>query len=71
MLGLQEQIKYAVDINPRKHGKFIPGTAQEIVPPEFLKTYQPHTVVIFNPIYTEEIQADLSGMGIECEVVTV
>ncbi len=40
-LNITDQIKYAVDINPYKHGTFLAGTGQEIVSPEFLKDYNP------------------------------
>ena len=30
------RIEYAVDINPRKQGKYVPGTGQQIVEPTFL-----------------------------------
>lgn len=51
-----QQIEYIVDLNPRKKGKFIPGTGQQVTAPDFLKEYQPETVVIMNPIYREEIK---------------
>jgi hypothetical protein len=34
-------IEYVVDINPRKAGRSVPGTAQKIVPPEYLRDYRP------------------------------
>ncbi len=30
-LNIQDEIKYVVDINPRKQGMFIPGTGQRII----------------------------------------
>jgi len=48
--------KYAVDINPRKQGMYIPGTGQKIVPPEFLRDYKPDTIIVMNPIYRSEIR---------------
>ncbi|MFO0982798.1 MAG: class I SAM-dependent methyltransferase [Planctomycetota bacterium] len=62
-------IRYVVDINPRKHGKFIPGTGQEIVAPDFLRRYQPEVVIIMNPNYTGEIERDLARLGLRCEVI--
>ena len=37
ILQAQAAIEYAVDINPRKHGMYVAGTGQEIVPPELLR----------------------------------
>jgi len=62
-------IDYVVDINPRKHGMYISGTGQKIVPPEFLKDYQPNTVIVMNENYIKEIRNQLSALGIFPEVV--
>lgn len=70
-LGLQEEIEYAVDINPHKHGTFMAGTGQEIVSPQFLKEYQPDLVLVMNPIYCDEISQDLHQMGVEAELLPV
>ena len=70
-LGLVEEIRYVVDINPFKHGKFLAGTGQLIVPPEFLKEYRPDLVVAMNPVYTDEIGAELESMGVGAKLVAV
>ena len=70
-LNITDQIKYAVDINPFKHGTFLAGTGQEIVSPEFLKEYQPDVVIIMNPIYTKEISKDLSSMGLDPLILSI
>jgi 2-polyprenyl-3-methyl-5-hydroxy-6-metoxy-1,4-benzoquinol methylase len=56
---------YVVDINPHKQGKFIPGTGQEIVPPEFLKEYRPEAVIVMNPNYREEIELQVERLGLQ------
>ena len=63
-------IQYAVDINPRKQGKFVGGTGQEIVGPEFLRDYQPDLVIIMNANYTEEIGGMLQELGLNAELMT-
>ncbi|MHC3130119.1 MAG: methyltransferase domain-containing protein [Candidatus Bathyarchaeota archaeon] len=50
------QIEYVVDINPHKQGMYIPGTGQRIVPPDFLRDYQPDIIIVMNPIYKTEIR---------------
>ena len=70
-LGLVDEIEYVVDINPYKHGKFMPGTGQRIIAPEYLVDYQPATIIIMNPVYLEEISRDLDRLGVEAELVTV
>lgn len=67
MLQLKNEIHYVVDINPRKHGMFIAGTGQQIVPAEFLRDYRPDTVILMNPIYKKEIEATINGFGLEVD----
>jgi len=58
------KIEYIVDINPHKQGRFVAGSGQQIVGPEFLKEYQPDIVLVMNPIYQNEIQDDLEKAGL-------
>jgi len=70
-LGIRDEIRYTVDINPFKQGMFMAGTGQQIVAPEFLKEYRPDVVVVMNPIYLDEIRRDLEAMDIDAELVAV
>ena len=63
-LGVTEEIPYAVDINPHKHDKYMAGTGQRIVAPEFMMEYRPDTVVVMNPVYHDEIAAELHRLGV-------
>jgi SAM-dependent methyltransferase len=65
MLKPQDLIEYAVDINPNKQNKFIAGTGQQIVSPEFLLKYRPDIVIVMNQIYKNEIQQTLNELGLE------
>lgn len=62
-------IEYIVDINPRKQGKFVAGTGQEIVPPSFLRAYQPDFVIIMNNNYRDEIAGMLAENGVTAEIL--
>ncbi|MDJ0674114.1 MAG: class I SAM-dependent methyltransferase [Calothrix sp. MO_167.B42] len=64
-----DKIQYVVDINPHRHGKFIPGVGKPIMSPEFLKEYQPDTVIVMNSIYCAEIQKMLDEMGVSTKVI--
>ena len=70
-LKVTEAIKYVVDINPYRHGKFMPGTGQEIVSPQFLATYRPHKIIAMNPIYLGEIQKNIDRLDVRAELLTV
>lgn len=69
VMPVGETIRYIVDINPRKQGKFVPGTGQQIVAPEFLRDYRPDFVVIMNANYREEIGAMVREQGVEAEIL--
>lgn len=73
MVGAEaaDVVKCAVDINPRKHGAFLPGTGQEVVPPERLAEYAPDVVLIMNPIYEDEITRSVKEQGITAEIMIV
>jgi len=64
-----DKIQYVVDINPHRHGKFIPGVGKQIMSPEFLKEYQPDQVIVMNEIYCDEIGTMLKDMGVETELI--
>lgn len=51
-----DALEYVVDIHPKKQGKFVPGTGQEIVAPESLAVYRPDAIIVMNPLYLREIQ---------------
>ncbi len=63
-----EFLNYAVDVSPRKHGKYIPGTGQEIVSPDHLKTIDPDVVFLMNPTYEQEVRSDLAALQIDAEL---
>jgi SAM-dependent methyltransferase len=66
-LRIEDEIEYAVDINPYKHGTYMAGTGQEIVGPEFLREYRPDVVIVMNPIYEDEIRQLIEGLGLTPE----
>jgi SAM-dependent methyltransferase len=70
-LDAAEYIDCIVDINPHRHGKFIPGIGKEIMPPESLKEYRPNQVIVMNSIYKNEIQNLLADMGIATRILAL
>ena len=70
-LGLDEEVGYVTDINPYRHNMYMPGTGHKIIPPAELKEYKPDVVIIMNPIYTDEIRADLHKMGLDPELIPI
>lgn len=70
-LDIENEINYAVDINPYRQGTYLAGNGQEIVAPEFLIEYKPDFVIIMNSVYMEEISQNLQEMGLSPEILTL
>jgi SAM-dependent methyltransferase len=71
MLKIAEPIPFVVDINPRKQGRYLPGTGQRIVAPDLLKEIRPQTVVLMNPMYRREVETQLRALGVTADVLDV
>ena len=56
-------------IDPRRAGRFIPGSAQPIVTPDFLREYRPDAVIVMNGEYLPEMRAALSAMNLDSSVM--
>lgn len=71
LLELGDLVDRIVDINPGKQGSFLAGSGQPIVAPEELRKDPPDAVVVVNPVYREEIAAELRRQGLAPELWTV
>jgi len=60
-------ILHIVDINPRKTGRFVPGSGQEIVEPNSLRELHPDVIILMNEIYRDEIASDTTQLGLNPE----
>lgn len=71
-LGLgAEEVDQVIDVNPFKQGKFLPHTAHRVEAPGALLAAPPDQVIVMNPIYRDEIAADLAAMGLSPNVLTL
>jgi hypothetical protein len=66
-----DAIEFAVDINPQRQGRFLPVTGQQIMSPNFLADYRPNFVILMNPIYVPEVQAELERMAVPAKVLGI
>ncbi|MBN2452666.1 MAG: methyltransferase domain-containing protein [Candidatus Omnitrophica bacterium] len=65
---LLKRVKYVVDINEKKQGRFLPVSAKRIEPPAVLrKATGKIDVLVMNSVYKKEIEGALSGMGINAK----
>jgi SAM-dependent methyltransferase len=69
-MNLPGAVAHVVDINPHMHGHFTAGTAVPIIGPSALRDHPPDVVIIMNPVYQEEIRAELAGLGLRPELLT-
>lgn len=70
-VGVKDEIEYVIDINPYRHGKYIPGAGKKIMSPQFLKTYKPDVTIVMNPVYCDEIRQMLDSMEVNTEIISV
>ena len=71
VLKNSKHVKYVVDINPHKQGRFVPGTGQPIVSPEFLIEFQPENIIVLNPNYLAEIQYKANQLNLTSQFFVV
>jgi SAM-dependent methyltransferase len=64
-----EGIDTVVDVNPRKQGKYVPGTGQVITGPASLQERRPSTIIVMNPVYREEIDRMVRAVGVDARLV--
>jgi SAM-dependent methyltransferase len=70
-LGLTEEVAAVVDINPYKQGKFVPATGHEVIAATALSDIRPDLVIVMNPIYENEVAANLRAMDLRSEVIAL
>lgn len=68
MVAAGAPVAGVVDINPRKTGWGVPGTPLTISGPEQIVAVAPRTVLAANPVYADEIAAQLRGLGVDADV---
>lgn len=66
LLGLTApgKIDRVVDQNADKHGRFVSGTGQAIVPPEALEGSEVRQIVLMNGIYEAEVRAQMEVLAV-------
>ncbi len=60
----REVVDAIVDVNPRKQGHFLTGSAHPIIGPDRLVDVKPDVVLVANEIYLSEISETMSGLGL-------
>jgi SAM-dependent methyltransferase len=60
-----------IDLNPHRHGLYLPGCAAMVVAPGQLAALAPRNVVLMNPAYVPEVEALLRAAGSDARLWTV
>lgn len=70
-LGITAEVNHVIDINPHRWGHFMSGTGQPIVAPSQLKELRPDLIIVMNPVYRDEIVADLAKNDLKPTVLAL
>jgi hypothetical protein len=70
-LGIADAVAGVVDINPHRHGCYMPGIAHPVMAPEALLARPHGLIVAMNPIYRDEIESSVRALGLESPVVSL
>ncbi|MEL6997627.1 MAG: methyltransferase domain-containing protein [Pseudomonadota bacterium] len=60
-----------IDLNARKHGKFIPGTGLRVAAPDEVAALAPDLVLIANALYADEIAETVRSLGLSPDFATI
>jgi SAM-dependent methyltransferase len=70
-IGVTDEVEYVVDINPHRHGLYMPGVVQRIEGPEHVRDAPPDLVIAMNAVYLDEIGSMLDRLGVRPVIVGV
>jgi 2-polyprenyl-3-methyl-5-hydroxy-6-metoxy-1,4-benzoquinol methylase len=68
-----DRIRFLIDINPAKQGKFVAGTGHRIVPPGHLREQVGNIagIINMNPNYLEENRAILAQLSLQIPIISL
>lgn len=64
-------IDAAIDLNPQRHGKFLPGSGLPVYAPPELLRLEPRHVVLMNPVYLQEVREHVRSLGLDLYVYPI
>ncbi|MEO5839003.1 MAG: class I SAM-dependent methyltransferase [Acidimicrobiales bacterium] len=70
-LDVGHLVKFTVDVNPNKQGKFLVGTGHAVVGPEQLRNYPSLQLIVMNPVYMPEIAQAIETIGVHAQITSV
>ena len=70
-IGNPDWIACAIDLSPQRHEKFLPGSGLPVHAPQRLVDIAPKHIVLMNPVYLEEVRAQVRDLGVAAQVYAV
>ena len=70
-LRIVDEVPFVIDINPLRHGQYLPRTGQKVMPPDYILEYKPDVIIITNPTYQTEIQDHVDALGHSCRFMVL
>ena len=71
-LGVTDEVAYAIDVNPHKRDRFMPGSGHKTIhPDDMTPDTAPTNIVLMNPVYQNEVQDLLTQKGIRSTLTTI
>lgn len=70
-LGITDEVAFVADINPHRHGCYLPRSGHLIVSPQTVAREAPDVVIVMNPLYRDEVRADLGALGCHPTLLTL
>ena len=64
-------VTLSVDLNPRKQGRYVAGSAHRVAAPDELAALAPDLVLVSNATYVPEIERALGDMGLAPELLSI
>lgn len=66
-----QAVSVVLDLNPNKHGRYVPGTGHVVTSPTDHAAGSLDAVLIMNPVYESEIRSQLQTLGHSTQVLVV
>lgn len=63
-----DAVDTVIDRNPRKRGRFLPGTGHRVMAPEDLGAAPVDEIIVVNALYREEIAAQVDALGLRAQL---
>ncbi|HVC25882.1 MAG TPA: class I SAM-dependent methyltransferase [Acidimicrobiales bacterium] len=68
LVDLEHVVTAVADVNPAKHGRFLPGSGHQVCAPDALVDLGVDVVLLTNPVYLDEVREMMGAAGLAASV---